>query len=143
MVQRPDLFQAVLTQVPVVDMLRYHLFTVARYWIPEYGNAENAEQFDFMRKYSPLHNVKEGENYPSTLVTTADHDDRVHPGQAKKYAARVQQANGSNNPVLLRIDTRAGHGAGKPIAKRIDESVDIYGFVMNELGMKPKQADAN
>ena len=143
MAQRPDLFEAVLTQVPVVDMLRYHRFTVARYWIPEYGSAENPDQIGFLLDYSPLHNLKDGEEYPSTLITTADHDDRVHPGQAKKYAARLQEANASANPTLLRIDVRAGHGAGKPTAKRIDEAVDIYGFVMNELGMKPKQSDPN
>lgn len=135
MVQRPELFGAVLTQVPVVDMLRYHLFTVARYWIPEYGSSEDPEQYKFMKAYSPLHNVVEGEQYPSTMVTTADTDDRVDPGQAKKYAATLQAKNGSDKPMLIRVERRAGHGAGKPISKRIDEMVDIYSFVMKELGM--------
>ena len=134
--QRPDLFGAVLVQVPVADMLRYHLFTVARFWIPEYGSSENPQQFGFLHAYSPLHNVKPGTKYPATLVLTGDTDDRVHPGQARKYAATLQAGNASEHPMLIRVETRAGHGGGKPISKIIDETADEYAFVMHELGMK-------
>ena len=136
MVQRPDLYGAVLCQVPVTDMLRYHKFTVGRYWIPEYGNAEaDAEQFKFMYAYSPLHNVKPGVSYPPTLVATADTDDRVVPMHAKKFAATLQAAHRGDNPILVRIETKAGHGAGKPTAKVIEEQSDIYGFLFKIFGM--------
>src|SRR6185436_13759349 len=105
MVQRPDLFGAVLCRVPVADMLRYHLFTVGRFWIPEYGSADDPAQFEFLYAYSPYHRVKDGAKYPSTLVTTADTDDRVAPGMAKKFAARLQAANGSAAPILIRVET--------------------------------------
>jgi prolyl oligopeptidase len=134
MVQRPDLFGAVVCQVPVADMLRYHLFTVGRFWIPEYGSADDAKQFPFLFRYSPYHNVKDGVAYPPTLVTTADTDDRVAPGLAKKFAARLQAANGGPNPMLIRVETKAGHGGGKPISKQIDEMADIYAFVYKALG---------
>ena len=140
-VQRPDLFEAAVVQVPVVDMLRYHRFTVARFWIPEYGSSENKEQFPFLYAYSPLHNIKEGTSYPATLITTADTDDRVDPGQAKKFAARLQEAQAGEEPILIRIDTKAGHasgslgGAGKPVSKLIDEWADIWTFVFTQLGM--------
>ena len=133
-VQRPELFGAAICQVPVADMLRYHLFTVGRYWIPEYGSAENPAQFPFLYKYSPYHNVKDGTRYPATLVTTADTDDRVAPGLAKKFAARLQEATAGDKPVLIRIETKAGHGAGKPISKQIDEQADIYTFLLWQLG---------
>ena len=136
--QRPELFGAVLVQVPVADMLRYHLFTVARFWIPEYGSSEDPEQFKFLHAYSPLHNVKPGTAYPATLITTADTDDRVHPGQAKKYAATLQAANASDKPILLRVETRAGHGGGKPISKQIEEQADIFSFLFRELGISPR-----
>ena len=134
MVQRPDLVGAVVCQVPVADMLRYHLFTVGRYWIPEYGSAEDPAQFPFLYRYSPYHNVKDGTAYPATLVTTADTDDRVAPGLAKKFAARLQEATAGDKPILIRVETKAGHGAGKPISKQIDEQADIYTFLFWQLG---------
>src|SRR6185436_1723850 len=143
MVQRPDLAGAVVCQVPVADMLRYHLFTVGRYWIPEYGSAENPAQFPFLYRYSPYHNVKDGTPYPATLVTTADTDDRVAPGLAKKFAARLQEATGSDKPILIRIETKAGHGGGKPVSKQIDEQADIYTFLFWQLGTAPESKAAN
>lgn len=137
-VQRPDLFGAVVIGVPVADMLRYQKFTVARFWIPEYGSSENPEQFKYLYAYSPLQNVKPGVRYPATFITTADTDDRVGPGQAKKLAATLQADNASENPILIRIETRAGHGGGKPITKRIEEAADIYGFILKALDM-PEQ----
>jgi prolyl oligopeptidase len=133
--QRPELFGAAVCQVPVADMLRYHLFTVGRYWIPEYGSADDPQQFKFLYAYSPLHRVKDGVAYPATLVTTADTDDRVAPGMAKKFAARLQEATAGPHPVLIRVETKAGHGAGKPISKQIDEAADMYTFLMWQLGM--------
>jgi prolyl oligopeptidase len=134
MVQRPDLFGAVVCRVPVADMLRYHLFTVGRFWIPEYGCADDPNDFAFLYRYSPYHNVADGIAYPPTLVMTADTDDRVAPGMAKKFAARLQEAVASEGgPILLRVETRAGHGAGKPISKQIDEQADIYAFLFNYL----------
>ncbi|MDP1571667.1 MAG: prolyl oligopeptidase family serine peptidase [Vicinamibacterales bacterium] len=134
MVQRPDLFGAVVCRVPVADMLRYHRFTVGRFWIPEYGSAEDPAQFPFLYAYSPLHNVRDGVAYPPTLITTADTDDRVDPGMAKKFAARLQAAVASNaGPILIRVDIRAGHGAGKPVSKQIDEEADIFTFVFGQL----------
>lgn len=132
MTQRPDLFGAVLCRVPVADMLRYHLFTVGRFWIPEYGCAEDPEQFAFLLKYSPYHNVRPGVRYPRTLVMTADTDDRVAPGMAKKFAARLQ-AEGAGGPILIRVETRAGHGAGKPVTKVIDEEADMLRFLLDAL----------
>jgi prolyl oligopeptidase len=137
MVQRPDLFGAVICSVPVIDMLRYHKFTVGRYWIPEYGNAEaNAEHFKFMYAYSPLHNIKKGVSYPPTLITTADTDDRVVPAHGKKFAAALQEANKGENPILIRVEMKAGHGAGKPTSKVIDEQADIYAFLFKTFGIK-------
>jgi prolyl oligopeptidase len=134
MVQRPDLFGAVVCRVPVADMLRYHRFTVGRFWIPEYGCADDAADFPFLRRYSPYHNVVDGTAYPPTLVMTADTDDRVAPGMAKKFAARLQQAAADRaGPILLRVETRAGHGAGKPIGKQIDEQADICAFLFHYL----------
>ncbi len=136
MVQRPELFGAVICQVPVIDMLRYHKFTVGRYWIPEYGNAEaNPDQFKFLYAYSPLHNVKKGVVYPPILITTADTDDRVAPLHAKKFAAALQSAITGDNPVLLRVETKAGHGGGKPTSKVIEESSDIYAFLFKIFGV--------
>lgn len=135
MTQRPDLFGAVICSVPVLDMLRYHKFTVGRYWIPEYGDAEtNPEHFKFMIKYSPLHNIKKGINYPTTLVTTADTDDRVVPSHAHKFTATLQEFQKEDgNPILIRVETKAGHGAGKPTSKVIDEQTDIYSFLYKAL----------
>jgi prolyl oligopeptidase len=132
MVQRPDLFGAVVCRVPVADMLRYHRFTVGRFWISEYGSADVAEQFPFLYKYSPLHNVVDGAAYPPILITTADTDDRVSPGMAKKFAARLQAA-GHEAAVLIRVETKAGHGAGKPLSKTIEEDADILAFVFKML----------
>ncbi|MEQ8675705.1 MAG: prolyl oligopeptidase family serine peptidase [Aggregatilineales bacterium] len=137
MLQRPDLFGAVICGVPVTDMLRFHKFTAGRYWTAEYGNAEeSAEQFEFMVKFSPVHNVKEGVVYPATLVVTADMDDRVVPMHAKKFTAALQAADVGDNPIMLRLDTRSGHGMGKPTSKWIDEWADIYAFLYEALGMQ-------
>lgn len=133
MVQRPDLFGAVLCRVPVIDMLRYHKFTIGRYWIPEYGNAENPEHFPFMYAYSPLHNVKEGQKYPPILIATAESDDRVVPAHAKKFAAILLEKADKGSTILLRIESKAGHGLGKPTSKLIDEWVDFYAFLDKEL----------
>lgn len=135
--QRPDLFGAAICQVPVTDMLRYHKFTVGRYWVTDYGNAEkNAKDFEFMIKYSPLHNVKEGVEYPPTLITTADTDDRVVPAHAKKFAATLQAGHEGENPILLRVEKNAGHGLGKPTAKIIEELTDVYSFLIKTLGVE-------
>ncbi len=133
MVQRPDLFGAVVCRVPVADMLRYHLFTVGRFWISEYGSADDPAHFPFLYQYSPLHNVKDGVAYPPILITTADTDDRVSPGMAKKFAARLQAAGGDASPVLIRVETKAGHGAGKPVSKMIEEDADIFAFLFEFL----------
>jgi prolyl oligopeptidase len=135
MTQHPELFKVALPAVGVMDMLRFHRFTVGWGWTVEYGNADSASQFPFLFKYSPYHNLRPGTNYPATLVTTADHDDRVVPAHSFKFAARLQQYNTSNNPVLIRIETNAGHGAGKPTSKQIDEAADTWSFVMQNLGM--------
>ncbi len=143
-VQRPDLFGAVLCQVPVIDMLRYHKFTIGKYWVSDYGNAEeNPADFAYMYKYSPLHNVKPGVKYPPMLITTADHDDRVAPAHAQKFAAMVQANDGGDSPILIRVETRAGHGGGKPTSKQIEEQADIYSFVFKTLGIKPESVWTN
>jgi prolyl oligopeptidase len=137
MVQRPDLFGAVVCRVPVADMLRYHRFTVGRFWISEYGSADDPAQFPYLLKYSPLHNVRDGVSYPPILITTADTDDRVSPGMAKKFAARLQAA-GHEAPALIRVETKAGHGAGKPVSKLIDEDADIFAFLFRQLAIDPQ-----
>jgi prolyl oligopeptidase len=136
LVQRPELFGAALCRVPVADMLRYHLFTVGRFWIPEYGSSDDPKQFAFLYRYSPYHNVKDGVSYPATLVMTADTDDRVAPGMAKKFAARLQAATAGPAPVLIRVETKAGHGAGKPVSKIIDEDADMLVFLFEALGVE-------
>ena len=137
MLQRPDLFGAVIAAVPVTDMLRYHRFTVGRFWIPEYGNAEKEPaHFRFLHAYSPLHNVKEGIDYPPIMVTTADTDDRVVPSHSRKFIAALQHVDPGTNPILLRVEMKAGHGAGKPTSKKIEEAADMYGFLFRMLGMK-------
>jgi prolyl oligopeptidase len=141
MVQRPELFGAVVCRVPVADMLRYDKFTVGRFWISEYGTADDPKQFPYLVKYSPLHNVKDGVMYPATLTTTADTDDRVAPGMAKKFAARLQAAHGGPAPLLIRVETKAGHGAGKPITKIIDEEADIYAFLFRVLSIEIGQTE--
>jgi prolyl oligopeptidase len=133
----------VVAAVPVTDMLRYHKFTVGRYWVPEYGHAEeNPDHFAFLYKYSPLHNVVAGRDYPPTLVTTADTDDRVVPGHSRKFVATLQALAGRKNPYLIRIETKAGHGAGKPTSKRIDEAADMTAFLFHFLGMTFESASA-
>jgi prolyl oligopeptidase len=139
MIQRPELYGAVLCHVPVIDMLRFQHFTAGRYWTSEYGDANGTkEHFDFLFKYSPLHNIKPNTKYPPLLIMTADHDDRVVPMHSKKFAAALQEADSSNNVILLRIDTKAGHGMGKPTAKLIDQRVDVFAFLnaIFEMGVK-------
>jgi prolyl oligopeptidase len=140
MTQRPDLFRAVVCQVPLLDMLHYQDFQIAKLWIPEYGTAEKADQFKWLYAYSPYHHVKEGVEYPAILFMTADTDTRVDPMHAKKMAAEMQAEarNGSSQtrPILLRIESKAGHGAGKPITKQIEEFTDVYSFLFWQLGVK-------
>ncbi len=137
MLQRPDLFGAVVCRVPVADMLRYHRFTVGRFWISEYGSSDNPDQFPYLLAYSPYHNVQQGRPYPPILIATADTDDRVSPGMAKKFAARLQAAAPPGATILIRVETRAGHGAGKPVSKLIEEDADIFSFVFRYLGVNP------
>ena len=121
-----------------MDMLRYHLFTVGKGWISEYGCADSSKTaFDYLYKYSPYHNLKKGTNYPATMVMTADHDDRVVPAHSFKFAATLQECQAKDGPpVLIRIETKAGHGAGKPTTKLIEEAADKWAFLVRELGMK-------
>jgi prolyl oligopeptidase len=133
--QRPDLFGAALPAVGVMDMLRFQKFTIGWAWVSEYGSSDDPEMFPVLRAYSPLHNIKAGACYPPTLVTTADHDDRVVPAHSFKYTATLQAAQGCANPVLIRIETRAGHGAGKPVTKRIEEATDTLAFLSASLGI--------
>jgi prolyl oligopeptidase len=118
-------------------MLRYHRFTVGAFWTSEYGSADDPKQFPFLLAYSPYHNVKDGVSYPATLITTADTDDRVAPGMAKKFAARLQAATAGPAPVLIRVETKAGHGAGKPVTKMIEEDADIFAFLFRVLNVAP------
>ena len=136
MTQRPDLFGAVLAGVGVMDMLRFHKFTIGWAWTSDYGSAENADEFAALYAYSPYHNIEDGTEYPATLVYTADHDDRVVPSHSFKFAARLQQAHAGVDPVMIRIDVKAGHGAGKPTAKRIEEWADLWGFLVDQLDME-------
>jgi prolyl oligopeptidase len=137
MTQRPELFGATLPEVGVMDMLRFQKFTIGWAWTSDYGSSDNAEQFKYLRAYSPLHNIKPGTCYPPTLAFTADHDDRVVPGHTFKFIATLQAAQGCPNPVLVRIETKAGHGAGKPTTKQIDEAADRFAFLVRALRMKP------
>ncbi len=137
MTQRPDLFKVAIPQVGVMDMLRYHRFTIGWAWATEYGRSDSSkEDFQNLYKYSPLHNLKPGVKYPATFITTGDHDDRVVPAHSFKFAATLQADNDGTNPTLIRIETRAGHGAGKPTDKVIDEAADMWSFIMYNLGMK-------
>ena len=135
MTQRPDLFGACLPAVGVMDMLRFHKFTAGRFWVDDYGSADNPEEFKALYAYSPFHNLKSGTRYPATLVTTADTDDRVVPGHSFKFAARLQACQSGDAPTLIRIETRAGHGAGKPTDKIIEEVADQWAFLVKNLGM--------
>ncbi len=129
-VQRPDLFAVALPAVGVLDMLRYHKFTIGWGWAVEYGSSDYEDQFEYIYKYSPLHNIKDGVNYPATLITTGDHDDRVVPAHSFKFAAQMQYSDGGENPILIRIESNAGHGAGKPTSKRLEELADTYAFLL-------------
>lgn len=137
--RRPDLFRAAIPQVGVMDMMRYHLFTIGWNWAPDYGtSADSKEMADYLLSYSPLHNIKnDGTPYPAILVTTADHDDRVVPAHSFKYAAQLQASNTGDAPKLIRIDSNAGHGSGKPLSKVIDEQTDMYSFLFFNLGEDP------
>ncbi|HXI13020.1 MAG TPA: prolyl oligopeptidase family serine peptidase [Thermoanaerobaculia bacterium] len=136
MTQRPELFGAALPAVGVMDMLRFHKFTAGRYWVDDYGSADDPTEFKALYAYSPYHNLRKGKHYPATLVTTADHDDRVVPGHSFKFAAALQEAQAGTDPVLIRIETRAGHGAGKPITKTIEEIADQWAFLVANLGLQ-------
>ncbi|SDC13895.1 prolyl oligopeptidase family serine peptidase [Niabella drilacis] len=139
MTQRPDLFKVAIPQVGVLDMLRFQKFTVGWGWTVEYGSSDSAQYFPYLYRYSPYHNLKKGTSYPATLITTGDHDDRVVPAHSFKFAARLQEYHKGPNPVLIRIETNAGHGAGKPTGKVIEEAADIWAFTMYNLGMKFKE----
>jgi prolyl oligopeptidase len=134
--QRPDLFGAALPAVGVMDMLRFQKFTIGWAWTSDYGSSDDPKQFEYLKAYSPLHNIKTGTRYPATFITTADHDDRVVPGHSFKYAATLQAAQAGPAPVLIRIGTNAGHGGGKPTAKRIEEAADALAFLVKNLGMQ-------
>lgn len=134
MTQRPELFAVAVPRVGVLDMLRYHKFTIGWAWAVEYGSSENKDQFEYLYRYSPLHNIRDGNCYPATLVMTADHDDRVVPAHSFKFAATLQEKQSCKNPVLIRIDSDAGHGAGKPMSKIIDEATDMYSFILWSTG---------
>jgi len=136
MTQRPDLFGAALPAVGVMDMLRFQKFTIGWAWVSDYGSSENAEDFKALYAYSPLHNIKPGAKYPATMITTADHDDRVWPGHSFKFAAALQAAQSGDAPILIRIETKAGHGAGKPTSKTIEEIADRWAFLMKTLNIK-------
>jgi prolyl oligopeptidase len=133
--QRPDLFAAAVAHVGVMDMLRFREFTVGKGWESDYGSVDNEDEFKSLRAYSPYHNVRPNVDYPPTLILTGDHDDRVFPAHSFKFAAAMQNADPQGNPVLIRIDLRAGHGQGKPLSKRVDELADIYAFVLKSMGI--------
>jgi len=137
--QNPDLVAAAVARVGVLDMLRYHTFTIGHAWVNEYGSSANPEQFKTLLAYSPLHNIKEGMAYPATLITTADHDDRVVPAHSYKFVSALQKAQGGKAPVMIRIDVDAGHGAGKPTSKIIDETADIFAFMLSVIGQDAAQ----
>jgi prolyl oligopeptidase len=134
--QRPDLFKVAIPQVGVMDMLRYQKFTGGAHWRSEYGSGDDETQFHYLYRYSPLHNIRAGAPYPATLITTADHDDRVVPAHSFKYAATLQAKSGIGSPILIRIDTNAGHG-GSNLTKRIEETADIDAFIFYNLGVTP------
>ena len=135
MTQRPDLFRAALPAVGVMDMLRFNQFTIGWAWESDYGSPQNPEDFVALYAYSPLHNLRSDTAYPATLITTADHDDRVVPAHSFKFAAALQAAHQGDAPVLIRIETQAGHGAGKPTAKLIEEASDRWAFLVEQLSM--------
>ena len=136
MTQRPELFGAVLPAVGVMDMLRFQRFTIGWAWTSDYGSADDAAEFRTLLAYSPYHNLRPGTAYPATFITTADHDDRVFPAHSFKFAAALQHAQGGEAPILLQVETKAGHGAGKPTDKLIDEVVDRYAFLVKVLDVR-------
>ena len=137
MTQRPDLMKVALPAVSVLDMLRYHTFTAGAGWAYDYGTSEQSkEMFEYLNNYSPVHNVKKGVEYPATLITTGDHDDRVVPAHSFKFAAELQEKQAGEAPVLIRIETNAGHGAGTPVSKSIEQYADIYSFTLYNMGIK-------
>jgi prolyl oligopeptidase len=137
MTQRPDLMKVALPAVGVMDMLRYHTFTAGAGWAYDFGTSEDSkEMFEYIYKYSPVQNVKEGIKYPATLVTTGDHDDRVVPAHSFKFTAQLQAKQTGSNPVLIRIETNAGHGAGTPVSKSIEQYADIFSFTLYNMGIK-------
>jgi prolyl oligopeptidase len=138
MTQRPELFKVAIPQVGVMDMLRYQKFTIGKAWSSDFGSSDDSTQFKYIYKYSPLHNLKAGVKYPATLVMTADHDDRVVPAHSFKFIATLQEKQAGANPVIVRIESMAGHGSGKPTAKTIEEVTDMWSFIMFNLGMNPK-----
>jgi prolyl oligopeptidase len=139
MMQRPELYGAVVCAVPLLDMVRYHLFGSGRTWIPEYGSAEKAEDFKTLYAYSPYHQVRPDVRYPAMLMMAADHDDRVDPMHARKFVAAVQNAPGNRAPALLRIEANAGHGGADLVAKQIESSVDLYAFLFHVLEVEMRQ----
>lgn len=136
--QRPELYKVAFPQVGVMDMLRFHKFTIGWAWVPEYGSSDNPDHFKFLSAYSPLHNIKRGTKYPATLITTADHDDRVVPAHSFKYAATLQEMNDGTNPTLIRIETKVGHGAGTSTSKSIELNADLWSFMFYNMGIQPK-----
>jgi prolyl oligopeptidase len=138
MVQRPDLFGACIPMVGVLDMLRFQEFTAGQFWRDEFGNIAKEDEFKSLLAYSPYHNIKEGVKYPATLIMTADTDDRVVPMHSFKFAAALQRAQGGDAPILLRIEERAGHGAGTPVKKMIELAADRWAFLVKTLRMKTK-----
>jgi prolyl oligopeptidase len=142
MTQRPELFRAVACHVPLLDMVRYHLFGAGKTWISEYGSADDPEQFKAILAYSPYQHVKKGTPYPALLVMSADSDDRVDPMHARKFTAAVQYATSSGQPVLLRVETKAGHGGGDMIKKAVEAGADEYAFLLQQLGVKVRRPPA-
>jgi prolyl oligopeptidase len=136
--QRPELFAAAIPMVGVMDMLRFHKFTIGRYWTVDYGSSEDPEEFEYLLAYSPLHNISGDKNYPAILVTTGDHDDRVVPAHSFKYAATLQEKYEGPNPVMIRINTDAGHGAGKPTDMLIQEYSDVWAFIYKNMDFTPE-----
>ena len=138
--QRPDLFGAVICAYPLLDMVRYHQFLVAKWWVPEYGSSEDAEQFKYLYAYSPYHQVKPGTNYPAVLFLTGDADTRVAPLHARKMTALLQAASASGKPILLHYDTKSGHVAVVPVATQVNDLADQLGFLFWQLGVSPAPA---
>jgi prolyl oligopeptidase len=138
MTQRPDLYRVAIPQVGVMDMMRYHRFTIGWGWTNEYGNPDSAAYTKYIHGYSPLHNIKQGQKYPATIITTGDHDDRVVPAHSFKFAAELQTKSDKSNPAIIRIEKQAGHGGGKPLSKSLEETADIYSFVFYNMGIEPQ-----